>query len=71
MREDLSACLGAIDAPTLLLWGDNDRISPVAVGERLHALIPNATLKLVPGGDHEFVRTHAAVIAPMIAEHLR
>jgi pimeloyl-ACP methyl ester carboxylesterase len=71
VSEDLSTSLGAIDAPTLLLWGDNDRISPVAVGERLCALLPNATLKLVPGGDHEFVRTHATVIAPMIAKHLR
>lgn len=71
VKEDLSACLGAIDAPTLLLWGDRDQISPVAVGERLRALLPNATLKLVPGGDHEFVRTHAEVVASSIAEHLK
>lgn len=70
VREDLSAQLGRIHAPALLLWGDEDEVTPVVVGERLCALLPNATLKVVRGGDHEFVRTHAAEIAPMIAEHL-
>src|SRR5262249_34244295 len=35
VREDLSQQLGSIAAPTLLLWGDSDPISPVAVGKRL------------------------------------
>ena len=70
VREDLSGQLGAIRATALLLWGDKDEITPVAVGERLCELLPNATLKVVSGGDHGFVQTHAAQIAPMIAEHL-
>jgi pimeloyl-ACP methyl ester carboxylesterase len=70
IREDLSGQLGQIHAPALLLWGDQDEITPIAVGERLCALLPNARLKVVPGGDHDFVRTHAAQIAPMISDHL-
>lgn len=69
-REDLSARLPAIRAPVLLLWGDRDAISPVAVGERLAALLPNARLQVVPGGDHDFPVTHAPEIAPLIARHL-
>ena len=70
-QEDLSARLGAIAAPTLLLWGDADPISPPAVGRRLLALLPRATLHIVQGGDHDLAETHAAEVAPLIAAHLR
>lgn len=59
-----------IAAPTLLLWGDSDPISPVAVGRHLEARIPDARLHIVKGGDHDLAQTHAAEIAPLIARHL-
>jgi pimeloyl-ACP methyl ester carboxylesterase len=70
VREDLSEQLGSIVAPTLLLWGDNDPISPVAVGKRLLSLLPNADLQVIPGGDHDLARTHAPAVAALIARHL-
>ena len=60
-----------ITAPTLLIWGDADAISPVAVGRHLERRIPNAQLHLVPGGDHDLAVKHAALVAPLIAAHLR
>ena len=71
LHEDLSAQLGSINAPTLLLWGDSDSISPPAVGQRLHALLPHAALHIIQGGNHDLAKTHAAEIAPLIVEHLR
>ena len=59
-----------IAAPTLLLWGDCDLISPVAVGRHLQARIPDARLHIVAGGDHDLAQTHAAEIAPLNARHL-
>jgi pimeloyl-ACP methyl ester carboxylesterase len=59
-----------IAAPTLLLWGDADAISPVAVGQHLAVRIPNAHLHIVPGGDHDVAKTHAAELAPLIERHL-
>jgi len=59
-----------IAAPTLLLWGDADAISPVAVGQHLEARIPDARLHVVPGGDHDVAKTHAADLAPLIERHL-
>jgi pimeloyl-ACP methyl ester carboxylesterase len=59
-----------IAAPTLLLWGDADAISPVAVGQHLAERIPNARLHVVPGGDHDVAQTHAAELAPLIERHL-
>lgn len=60
-----------IAVPTLLIWGDADPISPVAVGRHLEQRLPDARLHVVPGGDHDVARTHADLVAPLIAEHLR
>jgi len=54
----------------LLIWGDADPISPVAVGRHLEARIPNARLEIVPGGDHGLAGTHADLVASLIAHHL-
>jgi pimeloyl-ACP methyl ester carboxylesterase len=57
-------------APTLLIWGDADPISPVAVGRHLAERLPNARLEIVPGGDHDVASTHADRVARLIARHL-
>jgi pimeloyl-ACP methyl ester carboxylesterase len=49
---DDSAELGRITAPTLLVWGDADRIVPKAMQERLAAAIPHAELVVYPGVGH-------------------
>jgi pimeloyl-ACP methyl ester carboxylesterase len=59
-----------VGQPTLLIWGDADPISPVAVGERLASLLPNATLRVVAGGDHGLAEPRSAEIAPWIEAHL-
>jgi pimeloyl-ACP methyl ester carboxylesterase len=59
-----------ITAPTLLIWGDADPISPVAVGKHLAERIPDARLHVVPGGDHDVANTHATEVAALIERHL-
>jgi len=69
-HQDVSARLPDIRMPVLLLWGDADPLSPVAVGEHLASLLPHAHLHVVPGGDHDLARTHARDCAPLIDRHL-
>ncbi|WP_395712422.1 alpha/beta fold hydrolase [Reyranella sp.] len=69
-RSSPSLPVEKITAPTLLIWGDADPISPVAVGEHLQARLPAARLHVVPGGDHDLAETHAGPVAALIAEHL-
>jgi poly(3-hydroxyoctanoate) depolymerase len=69
--DDLTAELGRIEIPTLLLWGDADPISPVAVGRRLAELLPRAELVVVPGGEHDLAHARAAEVLPHIERHLR
>lgn len=67
---DLSDQIQSIKVPTLLLWGDSDPISPVAVGERLSALLPNARLRIFNGADHDLGQTHSESVAVEVKRHL-
>ena len=69
-RPDYTPDLPDVMQPTLLLWGDADPISPVAVGEHLRDLLPNAELRVIKGGEHSLALTHAHEIAPLIQAHL-
>lgn len=69
-RQDLAPRLSALCMPTLLLWGDADPISPVQVGERLAALLPQAHLHVFQGGQHDLGCTFADQVAPLIDRHL-
>lgn len=51
-REGLEAAAAAITTPTLIVWGERDRLFPVEGATRLAALIPGAELELLPGCAH-------------------
>lgn len=51
-NRKLAQWLHRIRTPTLLLWGERDRIKPVAQGEIWQDLLPNAQLEVVPNVGH-------------------
>ncbi len=69
-QPDYTPDLSRVTQPALLLWGDADPISPVAVGERLRGLLPDADLHIVKGGHHDLAVARAAEVAPLIHGHL-
>jgi len=70
-RRDISQRLREITIPVLLVWGDADPISPVAVGMRLRELFPAADLVILDGGTHDLITERADEVAIRIAAHLR
>jgi len=70
-RDDISSELHEVRAPALLLWGDADPISPVAVGRRLARLLPKSALVVVRGGTHDLVAERAGDVVAHIEQHLR
>jgi poly(3-hydroxyoctanoate) depolymerase len=68
--QDLSPLLPSLGMPTLLLWGDSDPISPVAVGQWLSKVLPRSKLHIVSGGTHTFCNAQPNEVAPLIQAHL-
>ena len=40
------------DVPTMLIWGENDRVIPVRHGRRAHEMMPHSRLEIIPGAGH-------------------
>jgi pimeloyl-ACP methyl ester carboxylesterase len=51
-EADLRDVLRRIEVPTLLLYGDQDVRAPLAVGEAIHAAIPDSRLVVIEGAGH-------------------
>lgn len=62
--------LQQIKIPIFLIWGTEDQISPVAVGEYLRQQFQQATLHIVQGGQHDLAEQYAEQIAPYIGEFI-
>ena len=52
IRQNLAEEVSKITAPTLLIWGNNDTITPPFVGEEFHKLIPNSQLFFIDKCGH-------------------
>ncbi len=50
--ERLDDELHRLNAPTLLIWGDCDRVSPLSVAENYHRLIAGSKLEVIPHCGH-------------------
>jgi len=63
--------LGRREVPTLLVWGEEDRVVPVAEAERLQDLIATAALAVLPGCGHHVTEDAAPTVATLVVEFLR
>jgi pimeloyl-ACP methyl ester carboxylesterase len=59
----LPRLLPRIEAPTLVLWGEQDAVVPLAHGERYAELIPGARLKTIPDCGHAAAIERPEVVA--------
>ena len=64
------AYLEKINIPTLLIWGDADPISPVAVGKYLNTKLKGSTLKIISKGKHNLAEEYAKEISAYINQFL-
>ena len=69
-HEDLSSRLSGIAAPTLLMIGTRDPISPLAIAQRFAELLVDARIEVIEGGQHDFPETRPVETAKMIRAHL-
>lgn len=59
--------LGDVRVPTLILWGDDDKIVPVGHAPVWEARLPNARLRLFPGKGHLLFHEEPEAVDAVIA----
>jgi pimeloyl-ACP methyl ester carboxylesterase len=52
IEENLSDCLRAIKAPTWILWGEKDQLTPLADAQKIEREIVGSILVTLPGQGH-------------------
>jgi pimeloyl-ACP methyl ester carboxylesterase len=50
--QTLPHLLASMRAPTLVVWGDDDKVVPMSAGKRYAEALPNAKLEIVKGCGH-------------------
>ncbi len=63
--------LGNIAQPTLLLWGDHDRVFPLEVGEQVKTLLPQAEWQVIQESGHLPQWEQPHVVNPLILSFLK
>jgi pimeloyl-ACP methyl ester carboxylesterase len=63
--------LPQLKMPVLIVWGDADRIIPVAQGETMHRLVPQSELDVIPGCGHLAPVQCSAQIGPKVVEFVK
>ena len=66
----MAAALPAISAPTLVIWGDDDRWIPLAHADRFVAAIAGARKVVIPACGHVPQEEKPAEVARLLLEFL-
>lgn len=57
---DLRSCLGSITSKTLIVWGDEDKVTPLEMAKILNTYIAGSKLVIIPGAEHNPHFTHSS-----------
>ena len=71
IRHNLRDKLHQIKAPTLLIWGKEDKVTPAFVGEEFHELIENSQLHIVEKCGHAPMMEHPQVFNQHLEKFLK
>ncbi|MEO1260809.1 MAG: alpha/beta hydrolase [Bacteroidota bacterium] len=71
IRHNLRDKLHAIKAPTLLIWGKEDKVTPAFVGEEFNQLIDNSRLHMVDQCGHAPMMEHPDIFNEYLEAFLK
>ena len=70
LRSDWRPLLAAIEVPTLIIWGERDRVTPLKIGEAIHQAIPGSQLVVIKEAGHNPMWDHPDVFNQKLLEFL-
>jgi pimeloyl-ACP methyl ester carboxylesterase len=62
--------ISQVSVPTLIIWGQNDRITPLSDGLRINSLINNSKFEIISEAKHSPMYSHPEKVAKIIYEYL-
>lgn len=70
-KVDYEQHLPDIEVDTLLIWGNQDPISPIEVGQYLNQILQKSELYIVEGGNHQLAEQCADEVGIQINDYLK
>jgi pimeloyl-ACP methyl ester carboxylesterase len=70
-RDTTDSVLPTLKMPVLIVWGDVDRITPMSEGQKMHQLIPQSKMDVIPGCGHLAPNECASQIGPGMVSFLK
>lgn len=70
INEDLTYLLPKIDMPCLIIWGEDDQVTPVEDGVLFQQEIDNSELKIIKGARHNPYKTNPVEVSESIIKFL-
>jgi pimeloyl-ACP methyl ester carboxylesterase len=70
-KDATDALLPRLKMPVLIVWGTEDRLLPLSLGEKMHQLVPQSELEIIPGCGHLAPVQCAPQIAPKLVEFVK
>jgi pimeloyl-ACP methyl ester carboxylesterase len=70
-RDVMDDELPSLKMPVLLMWGDQDRITPLSEGLAMHALIPQSLLRVASGCGHVAPEACSKQFGPFMTSFLQ
>lgn len=62
IHDDQTNKLSSIKIPTLILWGNDDKSTPITDGQLIHSLIKNSIFKSFPNTGHFFYLDYSSQV---------
>jgi pimeloyl-ACP methyl ester carboxylesterase len=70
VHSDFRAEIAAVKIPALIIWGKQDVLLPVSLGQALHAALPHATFIILPDSGHRPMLAHPELLSTMVLDFL-
>ena len=71
IKEQLIEYMKKIRVPTLLLWGEKDKLVPLGIARQMQKLLVNSKLEIVPGKGHMFIYREPEVSVKCVIDYLK
>jgi pimeloyl-ACP methyl ester carboxylesterase len=71
VKSDFRNELASLNLPTLIIWGEQDVLLPVELGERLSKALPHAQFMRIPDAGHRLPLSHPELFSRIVLEFLQ